>query len=103
MHYNVKECGHVPTNDSAPLGQVGGLGHDALDFKSLMWSTAQRVWLHLFDCPPSLYTINVPLDAHGVNWDSLTLSSKPRRLPVARYLPCASSIPERPALVSCQF
>jgi hypothetical protein len=32
MHYNVKECGHVPANESSPLGQPWGLGHDALGF-----------------------------------------------------------------------
>ena len=84
MHYNVKECGHVPTNKSSPLGQPWGLGHDALEFRCLMWSTAQRVLLHLLGCPPSPYAINLPLDAHGVNYDSLTPLS-------AGYLPPPSS------------
>jgi hypothetical protein len=29
MHYNVKECGHVPANESLSLGQPWGLGRDA--------------------------------------------------------------------------
>ena len=74
MHYNVKECSHVPTNESR-WGNRGGLGHDALVTRYLRWNTAQRVSLHLLGCPPSPYTINVPLGVHRVNCDSLTLSS----------------------------
>jgi hypothetical protein len=66
-HYNVKKCGYVPAVESLSLGQPWGLGHDALGFRYLMWSTAQRVLLHLFGCPPSPYAINLPPYSHGVN------------------------------------
>jgi hypothetical protein len=53
MHHYVKECRHVPSVKSSPLGQRWGLGRDALGFYHLLYSVAGRVSLHLFDCPPS--------------------------------------------------
>jgi hypothetical protein len=47
MHYNVKECGHVPANKSSPLGQPWGLGHDALALSQFTECIEIRISLHL--------------------------------------------------------
>jgi hypothetical protein len=49
------------------LGLPWGLGRDALGYSHLTFGNAERDYLHLLGCPPSLYEINVRPHSRGVN------------------------------------